>query len=235
VLIPQGMRTDRNFKLTKYAPQTLFSHPTFHPFHPLSLPSLLVVLPYPNVKVAGHRSHQIHNLCYRISNMPNFTPFLVLLCLSSSRMISLVAAVPSEGPVHPKLDIIVATVGPAEQAHSPPGNTEGSLLQVQSLHSEFETDSDGSMKLFSDRYDFNPTPSHSVVQPDEGSGPPSGSISTDDSSFPAIASKTVSLDPSDQGLDDEDRSPSPFDHYHVLGTRPGSSDSTLEKRRICPA
>jgi hypothetical protein len=164
---------------------------------------------------------------------------VLLFLLSSSHKISLVtASSASDGSAVHDSEISVGKSGPIKHAHFEPGNhAERNYLHVQSLHSDSETNLDGNMNQGLEEFDSTPSPSHPVVRPEEDSSPFSDTTQTDTSSSspPNVASKTIPVESPSQEMNDEDHPATPFDHYHILGTRTGSSDSTFEKRRVCPA
>jgi hypothetical protein len=167
---------------------------------------------------------------------------VLLFLLSSSHKISLVTASTSDGSaIHDSGIAIGGKFGPVKHhhAHFEPGNTEErTFLHLQSLHSDSETNLDETMmNQVSEDSDSTPTPSHPVVRPEDDSSPFSTTTTRTDSSSspPDVASKTIPVGSPSQETRDEDHPATPFDHYHILGTRTGSSDSTLEKRRVCPA
>ena len=170
---------------------------------------------------------------HQLSNL-----IVVLLFLLSSHKISVVAAASSsDGAAVHDSGIAVGKFGPIKHAHFEPGNTaERNYLHVQSLHSDSETNLDGNMNQDLEEFDSTPTPSHPVVRAEEEDDDDSSPFSeTDSSPPPNVASKTIPVESPSQGSSDGDHPVTPFDHYHILGTRTGSSDSTLEKRRVCPA
>ena len=113
--------------------------------------------------------------------------------------------------------------------HLSPANADSNLLQLQSLQFVPGTSLSGGANQAADGINSGSSPSSSIVETKaEHSSPPTTAAS------PIIVTRIAATKTSEQSEGYKDSPETSFDHYHILGTRAGSPDSTLEKRRVCP-
>ncbi|KIM23631.1 hypothetical protein M408DRAFT_252422 [Serendipita vermifera MAFF 305830] len=153
--------------------------------------------------------------------------FVTLFCLPAAHSVVPVAAVSTNSDRRVGTSIHERDLNKAAHVRLVPADNKA--VEPPSSHDSLEEEPDEESNQLVESLESTPTPSHPVTQQDNE---PSSLLDTAPS--PIAASKPVPAKDIHNEDEDDDLPELPSDHYHILGTRAGSSDSTLEKRRVCP-